>query len=418
MSDNWEVYTLREISRGKGQYGIAAPGIPYDPNLTRYLRITDITDDGFLIKDNKVSVDVNSEQYEKYILKKNDIVFARTGASAGRSYVYEEEAEPLIVAGFLIRYALNPEIVNPRFMRYYTISSNYKGWVAGVATGSTRPNINEKMLSSMEVKLPPLSEQNRIVQILDSLEHKLKNNNAIIANLEEQAQAIFKSWFVDFEPFQDGEFIESELGRIPNNWTVVTLKEISEEIVTGKTPPTKDPENYGNKMPFVTIPDMHNNVYAIETERLLSDKGIDTQSNKVVPKNSISVSCIATVGLVTLIASDSMTNQQINTVITKENISSYYVYNHLKTQSDYLNAIGSSGSTTKNVNKTTFSNLKMLLPSESILKKYHRLCEPIFEYILLIQKQNKKLVETRDTLLPKLMSGEIRVEEAIEVEEV
>ena len=105
----------------------------------------------------------------------------------------------------------------------------------------------------------------------------------------------------------------------------VTLKEISEEIVTGKTPPTKDPENYGNKMPFVTIPDMHNNVYAIETERLLSDKGIDTQSNKVVPKNSISVSCIATVGLVTLIASDSMTNQQINTVITKENISSYYV---------------------------------------------------------------------------------------------
>src|SRR5699024_11164463 len=297
---------------------------------------------------------------------------------------------------------------------YYLLKYNIDK-IKNVGSGSTFSEVSGKVMKNIEILLPPYEEQVGIANVLSSFDDKIENNNAIIANLEEQAQTIFKSWFVDFEPFQDGEFIESELGRIPNNWTVVTLKEVSEEIVTGKTPPTKDPENYGNKMPFVTIPDMHNNVYAIETERLLSDKGIDTQSNKVVPKNSISVSCIATVGLVTLIASDSMTNQQINTVITKENISSYYVYNHLKTQSDYLNAIGSSGSTTKNINKTTFSNLKMLLPSESILKKYHRLCEPIFEYILLIQKQNKKLVETRDTLLPKLMSGEIRVEEATEV---
>lgn len=297
---------------------------------------------------------------------------------------------------------------------YYFLKANQRK-IQNKGTGTVFSAINKSDVENIEIYIPDEIQIENITKKLKVLDDKIENNNAIITNLEEQAQTIFKSWFVDFEPFQDEEFIESELGRIPNNWTAVTLKEVSEEIVTGKTPPTKDPENYGNKMPFVTIPDMHNNVYAIETERLLSDKGIDTQSNKVVPKNSISVSCIATVGLVTLIASDSMTNQQINTVITKENISSYYVYNHLKTQSDYLNAIGSSGSTTKNVNKTTFSNLKMLLPSESILKKYHRLCEPIFEYILLIQKQNKKLVETRDTLLPKLMSGEIRVEEATEV---
>lgn len=352
-----------------------------------------------------------AETVQNKILPKESICVSCIGSQLGKVVITTEDT----VTNQQINSIIPNDDVDYKYL-YYTmlLVGNKLNFLSKTSTAV--PIINKAEFSNQEIYLPPLEEQKSIADLLSSFDDKIENNNAIIANLEEQAQAIFKSWFVDFEPFQDGEFVESELGRIPNNWTVVTLKEVSEEIVTGKTPPTKDPENYGNKMPFVTIPDMHNNVYAIETERLLSDKGIDTQSNKVVPKNSISVSCIATVGLVTLIASDSMTNQQINTVITKENISSYYVYNHLKTQSDYLNAIGSSGSTTKNVNKTTFSNLKMLLPSESILKKYHRLCEPIFEYILLIQKQNKKLVETRDTLLPKLMSGEIRVEEAIEVE--
>src|SRR5699024_2301119 len=294
----------------------------------------------------------------------NTVTIAMYGATVGKLGILKQE---MATNQACCNIVVDPKKCDYRFLFYY-LKYNRKELVS-LANGAAQQNLNQSTILNFPFPNIKLEEQVLIADILSSFDDKIENNNAIIANLEEQSQTIFKSWFVDFEPFQDGEFIESELGRIPNNWTVVTLKEVSEEIVTGKTPPTKDPENYGNKMPFVTIPDMHNNVYAIETERLLSDKGIDTQSNKVVPKNSISVSCIATVGLVTLIASDSMTNQQINTVITKENISSYYVYNHLKTQSDYLNAIGSSGSTTKNVNKTTFSNLKMLLPSESILKK-------------------------------------------------
>src|SRR5699024_3258396 len=97
-------------------------------------------------------------------------------------------------------------------------------------TSTAVPIINKTEFSNQEIYLPPLEEQKSIADLLSSFDDKIENNNAIIANLEEQAQAIFKSWFIDFEPFQDGEFIESELGRIPNNWTVVTLKEVSEEI--------------------------------------------------------------------------------------------------------------------------------------------------------------------------------------------
>jgi len=265
---------------------------------------------------------------------------------------------------------------------YYLLKS-YGNIYESYSTGTVFSSINKKTLENLEFNLPSNSVQTKIANILSAFDDKIDNNNKIINNLEEQAQAIFKSWFVDFEPFQDEEFVESELGVIPKGWEVTTIKEIAQNIVTGKTPSTKEPLNYGEEVPFITIPDMHNNVYTVETERYLSEKGISTQHNKTLPKNAIVVSCIATVGLVSLVSEESQTNQQINAIIAKDNISPYYLYNYLKTQYDYLNAIGSSGSATKNVNKKTFSNLKILYPYQEILSKYHKICKPIFEYILL-----------------------------------
>ncbi|MGO1356399.1 restriction endonuclease subunit S [Alkalibacterium gilvum] len=346
---------------------------------------------------------VDSTLYDK-----ESVLIPRKGTLGNLFYV----DEPFWSIDTLFYTEIDQLKVIPKYLFYKLKTLDLKNMNVGTAV----PSLTTALLNEIELYLPSLSYQHKIVNILTSFDEKIENNNAIIANLEEQAQAVFKSWFVDFEPFQDGKFVDSELGKVPLDWDVVKLKKISEQITTGKTPPTKDPSNYGNKMPFVTIPDMHDNVFVTETERMLSSKGIQTQKNKVVPKNSLAVSCIATVGLVTLISEDSQTNQQINTVVTKDNVSPYYVYSYLKKQTDYLNAIGSSGSTTKNVNKSTFSNLKLLLPKEEVLEKYHKLCEPIFEYILLAQKQNIKLVELRDTLLPKLISGEIRVEEAAEIE--
>lgn len=238
---------------------------------------------------------------------------------------------------------------------------------------------------------------------------KIENNNNIIANLEAQARAIFKFWFIDFEPFQDGEFVESELGLIPEGWNIVTIEELSKSVITGKTPPTKNKENYGNYMPFIKIPDMHNKVFAMETEISLSESGMKIQEKKTLPENSICVSCIATVGLVTLTSVSSQTNQQINAIIPKENISPYYIYSAMSNMYEYLNAIGSSGSTTKNINKTTFEAIKLINPEKQYMDKYHDISFPMFEKIKNLQMQNQTLAQLRDTLLPKLMSGEIDV---------
>ena len=137
----------------------------------------------------------------------------------------------------------------------------------------------------------------RYVLIRIQLKTSLQNDN-----LEATALTIYKSFFVDFEPF----------GLVqPASWKEVTIDDIATEVICGKTPPTADSENYGGSVPFITIPDMHGNVYTTSTERFLSDKGVATQSNKTLPENSICVSCIASVGLVCLTAEPSQTNNRL-----------------------------------------------------------------------------------------------------------
>ena len=214
------------------------------------------------------------------------------------------------------------------------------------------------------------------------------------------AQAIFKSWFVDFEPWG---------GEQPGNWTNGTISDISTDIVCGKTPSTKISEYFGNDVPFITIPDMHGTVYVTSTERSLSSVGADSQRNKTVPPNSVCVSCIATAGLVTLTSAPSQTNQQINTIVCKDGISPYFVYLAMHGMSDHIKMLGSSGSATNNLNKTQFSKIELTIPTDNDLSEFTTVVEPIFEAIKDNQLENTRLATLRDTLLPRLMSGEISV---------
>lgn len=206
--EEWKEYRLEKLTIGKGEYGIGASAVPFDSSKYTYLRITDINDDGTLNKQNLMSVDdINACNY---ILKKNDIVFARTGNSTGRSYFYDGSDGVLVYAGFLIKFSIDDNKVNPRILKYYTHSKPYFDWVHSFDTGGTRGNINAKTYGTMPIILPSRKIQDKIVSILKSFDDKIELNRRINENLEQQAQALFKSWFVDFEPFKDGKFVSSE----------------------------------------------------------------------------------------------------------------------------------------------------------------------------------------------------------------
>lgn len=173
---------LSDICIGKGNYGIPASAVPFSEDLYTYLRITDINDDGTLNLADKKSV--NDPKAKNYILKENDIVFARTGNSTGRSYFYDSRDGELVYAGFLIKFSLDPQKVNPLFIKYYAISEAYRGWIASFNTGSTRGNINAQTYANMEIPLPSRSQQDLTVDILSSLDSKIRWNTQINHNLE------------------------------------------------------------------------------------------------------------------------------------------------------------------------------------------------------------------------------------------
>lgn len=210
------------------------------------------------------------------------------------------------------------------------------------------------------------------------------------------------------EHFKNGEIKDTKFGKMLPNWEIIELKDFAKGIVCGKTPSTKKTENYGGSYPFITIPDMHNQTFIISTERYLSNEGSNSQIKKLLPKNSVCVSCIATVGLVSLTTEKSHTNQQINSIIC-ENESQYFLYLKMLTLSKYMEMLGSSGSTTLNLNTGQFSKIKIIVPPAKIIKEFSKIVKPIFRKIRENQREIEKLNDLRDILLPKLMSGEIDV---------
>lgn len=166
--------TLGELSIGGGSYGIGASAVEYSANLPAYLRITDIRDDGTLDLSGRKSV--ADPKASDYMLHNHDIVFARTGNSTGRNYYYEPRDGEFAYAGFLIKFSLDPERVNPRYIKYYAQSKPYWDWVASFNSGSTRGNINAKTYESMPIDLPSRATQDGIVAFCDSLSDKIRVN--------------------------------------------------------------------------------------------------------------------------------------------------------------------------------------------------------------------------------------------------
>lgn len=272
--------------------------------------------------------------------------------------------------------------------------------IKSMVGSSGRQRVQTDVVQNLEIDLPDLDTQRKSGGVLKALDDKIALNNAINKNLEEQAQTLFKSWFVDFAPND---------GVMPSDWVIGTVDDLAKEIICGKTPSTKVTEYYGSDIPFITIPDMHGKTYVVTTERYLSNHGANSQAKKTLPKNSICVSCIGTAGLVALVASDSQTNQQVNSIIPKDGYSPYYIYLLMQTLSEVINKLGQSGSTIVNLNKAQFGKIQVVIPTVASMQEFDELVSPLFSLILENQRENIWLSALRETLLPKLLSGQLDV---------
>lgn len=391
MSFKWS--TLGELSIGGGKYGISAPAVEFDRNLPAYLRITDINDDGSLNLSGRKSV-ADPLAFD-YMLQEGDIVFARTGSSTGRNYYYDLRDGDFAFAGFLIKFSLDKEKVNPRFIKYYVQSKPYWDWVSSFNTGSTRGNINAKTYAQMPVPLPDRDVQDAIVCLCDSLSNKIRINNRLNDYLAYLLQALQKQ----IEGTEElAEFRADELF----------------DIHIGKTPPRKEPEWFsldraGNVI-WMSIKDMGSgDVYLIDSSEYLTAEAVEKHNVKKCSPGSILLSFKLTIGRVGIAANEMVTNEAIACFSSDDSRKLAYLYPLLKSY-DYA-SLGSTSSIATAVNSRMIKAMTIKMPSSAALDRYYAQTKPIYDLLLDNTREAAALAELRDALLPKLMSGELDVSE-------
>lgn len=406
VSMEWKEVTLGEIS---SKIGDGLHGTPkYDDEGPYYfINGNNLNCGKIIIKDDTKRVGIDEFVKNQKELNEQTLLVSINGTIGN---VAKYNNEPCIL-GKSACYINVIKEVDKEFIYYVLTSANFKRNITNEATGTTIKNVSLKQMREYKFNIPcNIADQRRIASILSSLDRKIELNNKINADLEEMAQAIFKNWFVDFEPFKNGKFVDSELGKIPEGWKVGCLGDMG-NIVCGKTPSKANSNYYGGDIPFIKIPDMHGNVFVENSEDRLTEEGSLSQIKKLIPPYSLMVSCIATVGLVSINTKPSHTNQQINTVIPHNKSALFYLYQHIKNNEEFLKNMGRGGTTTLNVNTKSFSNIRLLIPSEIALDQFHGIVEGLFKKIELNMHESRTLSLLCDTLLPRLMSGELEVPE-------
>lgn len=339
-------------------------------------------------------------------VEENDILLNITGDSVARVCQVPSDILPARVNQHVAIIRGKNEIIDQQFLKYYLLQPSFKRYMLGLASaGATRNALTKSMIESFEILAPDLPTQRQIAQILSSLDDKIELNLQMNQTLEAMAQAIFKEWFVDFNfPGFDGELVDG----LPKGWSRCLLKDFG-KIICGKTPSKAVKEYFGGEYMFIKIPDMHDSVFIIGTTDSLTEEGLNSQSTKTIPPFSICVSSIATVGLVCINPEPCQTNQQINSIVPKNKDLRYFLYFLTTSMKDTFLATASGGTATLNMNTSQFSNIGAFMPSEDILKEFDEIVSPIMDKILENEYNIKSLTQTRDTLLPKLMSGQLEV---------
>lgn len=374
---------------GKGSYGIAASAVERKADLPTYLRITDIFDDGTLNLSELKSVDAPNS--DKYILKPNDIVFARTGGSTGRNYFYDGSDGVFVYAGFLIKFSIDPEKVNPKYVKYYCRSKQYNDWVQSFNTGSTRGNINAQTFGNMEIPLPERKQQDYLVSILEPIDEKIKNNKQVNDNLYAQAKAIFDNHFINIDAISAG-------------WRKGNLLDIA-NYLNGLAMQKFRPQGNEIGLPVLKIKELRQGScddsselcsLRIKPEYIIHDGDvIFSWSGSLL----VDIWCGGTCGL----------NQHLFKV-TSDIYDKWFYYlwtaHHL---ARFIAIAADKATTMGHIKREELAKAEVLIPCEEDYTSLTSIMQPIFELIISNRIEARKLAALRDELLPKLMSGEIDV---------
>lgn len=321
------------------------------------------------------------------VVKKGQFAYGPVTSRNGEKFTIAllEEPECIISSSYSVFEIIDTSKLLPEYLMLWFLRPEFDRYARYKSHGSVREIFDWEEMRRVELPVPPLEEQQKIVDAYNAVENRIQIKQKINEKLEATAQCLFE-----------------DLTKNKDSFEVKTIEEISENVVCGKTPSTSVKEYWGKEIPFITIPDMHGNNFIHKTERCLSEQGKLSQAKQTLPANSICVSCIATVGLVSLTTKESQTNQQINSIICKSDVSFYYVFLTLKNMTEELKRLGAGGSTTLNVSKSLFASIKLKIPSEKDMRNFDEKVSPLFYNILTNEKEIEQMYKLRETLISQI----------------
>jgi type I restriction enzyme S subunit len=371
----------------------------------RFLRITDIQ--GNIVEWNSVPYcKISNSEKAKYLLEKDDLVFARTGATTGMSYFINSDlSEEAVFASYLIRLRFNSNVCDPRFLKYFFQSRNYWGQVRGSLSGSAQPGINAVTLSKLVVNLPDLQTQGKIADILDVYDAKIQNNNLIVQKMETIAQSILDNWLMKFHlpGSKQTDYFKSEIGEIPKGWRVGRIKDLV-RVESGFPFSSSIFDNLG-KYKLVTIRNVQDGLFATDCENhvaILPDK---LPRHCILDSGDILLSLTGNVGRICIVSGrDYVLNQRVSVLIPIEERDRAYIY-FLFRRKDFQNRLISisKGTAQLNLSPVETRDLEIVVPNGAALEKYSKVATPIYNKIVETNDENQKLKESRDHLLAKLI---------------
>lgn len=376
------------------------------------------------------------DRLSRYKLQCGDIVFSRVGSVDRRALVRSSE-NGWLFSGRCLRIRPNPEQIDSSYLSYFFGLPTFKEYIRLIAVGATMPSLNTSLLSDVLVPHPrDICEQRAIAHILGTLDDKIELNRKMNTTLEEMARAIFKSWFVNFEPVRakmDGRWqhgqslpglpaslfdlcpdklVGSELGVIPEGWV---LKRYIDTIVIfgGGTPNTSIAEYWNGDIPWFSVVDAPTNsdIWVIDTAKKISVKGLTNSSTKILPTGTTIISARGTVGKVALVARPMAMNQSCYAFRSKIGDKGFYTYFCTRDLVARLQQCA-HGSVFDTITRDTIASVLSISPPDNFVKSFDDYIEP---FILKIRENlfhSRTLAALRDTLLPKLISGQIRVKDA------
>ncbi|SHE42316.1 type I restriction enzyme, S subunit [Atopostipes suicloacalis DSM 15692] len=420
LPEGWEETSLGEIfdyrsglSKGRKYFGSGYP----------FLGFKDIFNNFFVPENLNEFVESTEKERDNMSIEEGDVFLTRTSETfneLGMSAVALRDYNNATFNGFTKR--LRPkdkEILYPKFSAYYFRSNIFRNQVDAIATMTTRASLNNSMLDSMSIIIPPLPEQKSVADTLSILDDKIELNNKINKNLEEQAQLLFKHWFGDFEfpneeglPYKSngGEMIDSELGMIPKGWEVNSLGKSN----LGKLKTSGIEEFEGEKIYLATADISDTRIVNESTKVTLNDK--PSRANMQPTPNTVWFAKMKDSRKLILVDENDyrLQNRYILSTgfagIQATKLSVYYLWTYIQSEAfDEIKNLYSTGTTMQAINNKNINQIKIPIPNDEILKQFSQVVEPMYKKIINSRIQNQKLSEIRNTLLPKLMSGEVRI---------